>query len=389
MKDILEKINKAALKFLTPLTPQETYAIIVKEAIKLGNVEYGTIHLEQEGRLERVYASLPILYQIIPRKDGNTYKAFNERRIIIDDNIDRLTKIHPQLKQLGIRQSIFIPLSYRNKSIGVFVISTRKKENFNTKEFDALKLFGSMATLAIRKAQLYSETIKALETRDLFIAMAAHELRTPITTIHGYTQLLQRRLSGKNVSESRWIKELSWETQRLILLVNELLEVNRIKEGQLRYVWKECSIKTILQRSIANLSFTHPDRKILLQDRINSSPDIVIGDSDKLIQVFNNILENAAKFSPSSTNIIVSLRVTARHFVVTVKDKGKGIDEQHLSKVFDGFYRKAKDTEQGMGLGLFLAKNIVKIHHGSTNIRSKLNKGTIVEVKLPKRTYGV
>jgi len=134
---------------------------------------------------------------------------------------------------------------------------------FTEKEVNILKLFSSVASLAVIKMRLLNETQKALETRDLFISMAAHEFRTPLTTISGYTQLLYTKLAGANTSESRWIEELIWETSRLTILVNELLAANRIKSGKLQYIWKECSLKEVISRAILAFRFTHRIIKLI------------------------------------------------------------------------------------------------------------------------------
>lgn len=381
--NILEKVNRSAIKFLEPLAPQETYATVVNEAVKLVGAEYGTIMLQQEGELRRVYSSAPVGYITKSRKRANTYKAFTWKKVIVAP-ISEIGRAHPEVKAYGgIKWTIFIPLSYRGQSIGVLSINSRSDEKFNNKELNILKLFGSLASLAIRKTQLYYETQKALETRDLFISIAAHELRTPLTTINGYIQLLGGKLKGKGSAESRWTEELSWEAYRLTQLVNELLEVNRIKSGSLHYVWHECHLKEVIQRAISNLQFSFPNRKVSVMDNAEDDNDVVVGDFDKLIQVIINLLENAAKFSPESSEIVLDLKCSKQYILIRVVDKGNGIHEKELSKVFEDFYRGSDQTTAGMGLGLFLSKNIIAQHHGSIDICSKINRGTTVEVKLP------
>jgi signal transduction histidine kinase len=378
----LEKIYKASLKFLVPLTPEETYSIIVEEAVKLVGAEYGSVILDQEGELVRVYSSSPLAYKTKNRKKGFTYRAFSERKVIMAQ-IEETSKAHPELKEVGIRWTMFIPLSYQSKSIGVLTVNSAKNEQLNKKELKILELFGSMASLAIRKTQLYSETMKALETRDLFISMAAHELRTPITTIYGYAQLLHNKTMDDRSVESRWIDELHTESYRLTLLVNDLLAINRIKAGQLQYVLKECSLKRIIERGVRNFKFNHPYRVVLINDELGKKSDLVVGDFDRLLQVLINLLDNAAKFSPSDSDITINLKFKSPYLILSVTDKGKGISKKELPRVFEGFYKGRDPSKEGMGLGLFLAKNIIDQHHGSISIHSRINKGTTVNIHLP------
>lgn len=382
MDNALEKIYKAGLKFLVPLTAEETYATIVHEAIKLVRGDEGVIFLEEDGSLREAYSSIPNHSTEI-RKRGFTYKAYIKRETFIL-NTKQLVDAHPNIIKTGIKSVIFIPLSYKNKSIGVLVIRSDKEEGFASNEPDILKLFGSMASLAIRKTQLYDEAQKALEVRDLFLSMAAHEFRTPLTTISGYVQLLANKLPGNLNPQSRWVEELSWETNRLTSLVNELLEISRIKGGQFQYIWRECHLLQVLERAIHAFNFNYPNRKLTFKNKLKNNHDVVVGDFDKLLQVVTNLLDNAAKFSSPSEEILISLSMRSPNLIMTVKDLGQGIDSKDLSNIFDGFYRGSNVSGEGMGLGLFLAKSIMAQHRGYISVRSKLNKGTVVEVGLPR-----
>lgn len=386
MDPILKKIHKAAENFLLPLSLEETYTFIVKEAIKLVKAQYGSIFLMEQGRLNRVYASSPVLHQVRVRNRGTTYKTFKTKKAeVIDTKF--LEKIHPQFKRLGVKSIISIPLVNQSKSVGVLSLQSTHSEHFNQETLNVLRLFGSFASLAIRKTQLYDEVTKALEARDLFISMAAHELRTPITTISGYTQLLSTKLSGSDAPESRWVEELLIETTRLTSLVNELLEVERIKTGQLNYVFHQNSLRRIIERVIANFRLTHPENKIIFNDLLEVN-DIVICDFGKLIQVLDNLLENAAKFSSSEKEILITLKDTKGNFVITVKDQGLGILKKEQKQIFEKFQRGSNQSKEGMGLGLFLVKNILAQHHGDIKINSNENKGTMIEIKLPKMSKG-
>lgn len=380
---ILEKINRAGLNFLTPLSLDLTYKKITAEAVKLLQASFGSLFLVDDGKLIRkaIYPPSSKL-EFEPRKRGFTYRSYAEQKTFVI-NKKNLVLLHPELEGQNYKSAICIPISYHLKSIGSLTLFSQSEHKFSQKELTLLKAFGSYATLAIRKAQLGEDVKRALQTRDLFISIAAHELRTPITTIHGYTQLLQKKLSQTNTQESRWANELSWEVQRLISLVNELLEVNRIKEGQLQYVWKENSLKEIVKKIISNFSFSYPNRKLVFEDKLNSKPDIVVCDFNKMVQAIGNILDNAAKFSPSNTEITVTLKGTNNHASVAVADKGKGIAENDLSKIFERFYKKANSSHEGIGLGLYLTKNIIYMHRGIIKIKSKLHKGTTVQIVLP------
>lgn len=383
VENILENIYKAGLKFLVPLTLTETYTLIVQEALKLVKGEMGSILLERHGNLERVYASSSTLYLIKPRNRGFLYSVFKTRKPLILTSEDILS-VHPEIKQARIRSDIAIPLSYRNKPIGVLTILSRKDKYFTERDLNILKFFGPLASLAIRKTQLYNETRIALELRDIFISMAAHELRTPLTSVNGYVQLLHSKLSGSNSVESRWVEQLSWETYRLTQLVNELLEINRIKSGKFQYIWKECSLREIINRAMSTFKFSYPQRKIVFKDELGTIPDRVVGEYNKLLQVITNLVDNAVKFSPADSEVTLALSHKGLNLILTISDLGIGIPKKDLSKIFDGYHQGSNVTREGLGLGLFLVNDVIKRHRGSLKVKSKLNRGTTVIVILPR-----
>lgn len=382
--DILERINRSALRFLEPLTPESTYTTIIEEALKLVSGDEGYIALGKKEELSIVSAYPQTLMSLKMRKRGFSYKAFSKRKAFVT-YLEDYKDIHPELVEAGIQSTIFIPISYRNQSIGVMnIMSRRRSKRFSEKELSVLKLFGSLASLAIRKTQLYNETKLALEMRDLFLSMAAHEFRTPVTTIGGYAQMLKLKIK-QEVVEKRWVEEIYREAQRLTRLVNELLEVNRMRTGQLQYHWQECNLYKLINEAVELFKISHPEREISFREEIGEEPDI-IGDYDKLMQVMTNILDNAAKFSAINQHVILLLKKNNGELILKIRDFGRGMIEKDQDKVFEGYYRGSGNTKEGMGLGLYISRQIIEEHKGKIKIKSKLNKGTTVEIRFPRRS---
>lgn len=378
--EIIEQINRASARFLQPLSQEEAFEAIIEEALELVKGDIGYIALNEKGDLKIKYAYPYSLGSLKMRKRGFSYRAFKKRIAYVTYAKD-FEDIHPELIELGIQSTIFIPLSNSGRSIGVMnVMSKSPDKKFSKRELSILKLFGSMVSLVIHKAQLYTEIKSALESRDLFLSMAAHELRTPTTTISGYAQLLKNKIiSG---AEKRWVDEIYKELQRLTRLVNELLEVNRIRLGQFQYHWRECNLSNILDEVVDLFKVSHPARQIRLEKDVSGS-SLIIGDRDKIMQVLINVLDNALKFSSVKTEVEVSLKSKKEQLVIQIKDQGHGIAKKDLTKVFEGFYQGANPKE-GMGLGLYLSYQIVKKHKGEMHIQSKINKGTKVEIIFPR-----
>lgn len=383
MKNPLELISKFALKLLAPLPANETYKLIVSEALRLVGGEYGHIVLRESKQFKRVFTTSPIPYTSPVRQKANSFRAYSKKQILVVP-ASKASKAHPEVEKLKIKYTILIPLSYKNQSVGVLIIASKNDIVLSKHDLTILRLFGSMASLAIRKTQLYEETKTSLEARDHFISMAAHELKTPLTSVSGYIQLLYSKLANADTSESRWIEQLYQESRRLQNLVSELLEINRIRSGEFNYALGVCNLRKILEDVKKIIRFSSPDREIIFQDRLNDLPDNIIADHDKILQVFTNLIDNAVKFSPASSTIKIVLDFKDNDFIVSIKDEGIGIPKDEVEKIFEGYKQGSGHNREGMGLGLFLVKNILTRLNGSIKVRSRVGIGTTMEIRLPK-----
>lgn len=309
-------------------------------------------------------------------------KRFTERW---QKGASRISEEHKLVRKLGMRSFMFVPLKSRNKIIGVLtLITSGKKFSYTEADVVLAQELANRAGMAVDNALLFMETQEALRLRDLFIAMAAHELRTPLTTISGYIQLLHQKFKGVQTQEGRWVEDLVYESSRLTKLVNELLEVNRIKIGKFEFVWQECSLNAVIMRAIAEFHFTHPKREVIFQSKVAEDKDMVIGDFNKLLQLLVNLLDNAAKFSAPDSEISLGLDSKNKYFCLIVSDQGRGIAKRDLPGIFEKFHKGSDHTKEGIGLGLFLARIITSEHRGEIEIESEVNKGTEVRVLLPK-----
>lgn len=361
---------------------------------------------EEDGKLHRVAARHAnpdpeqekmakeiLLYPADPRNKQGIYDAARTGKPVYirhftQNWLNKASQMPGERKlanKLGLKSLMFVPLKSRNKVIGVLSLFSSAK-NFLYSETDVIlaQELANRAGTAVDNARLFLQSQEALKLRDLFISMAAHELRTPLTTISGYIQLLHSRFKGANTKEARWVDDLAYESSRLTKLVNELLEVNRIKTGQFEFSWTECSLKEVVMRAISDFRFTYPRHQIILQDRIVDGKDMVIGDFNKLLQLIINLLDNAAKFSFPESKIVIRLRSKVHHLYLSIKDQGRGISKKDLPEIFEKFQKGGDHTEEGIGLGLFLAKIITKAHRGKIKIYSKENMGTTVDIILPK-----
>jgi signal transduction histidine kinase len=381
----LRKLNKTAIALLENIELQPLYEAIIKEGCKLVDSRYGTIYLESKDMLERVYSTVPQNLQVQIRKNGFTYKAFKTKKVRFI-SIEKISPIHREIRDFDVKSVILIPICYRDKCFGVISLDSYKHE-IEEKELVALDLFGSMATLAINQSTQYEKMIAAVEQRDLLISLTAHEFRTPLTTINGYAQLLIRKLQNAPVAIKEYVNELYSETNRLISLTNDLLDMSRMRTGKMVYSLEECYIGDILERAITRFKFAFPNHK-LYYSITQKDKSHFIADFDKLLQVFTNILDNAGKFTPPEKGITLTLERLSKHWMITITDTGRGISPNDQSKIFTGFYKgKNSDETQGMGLGLFIAKSIIDAHQGKISVHSEIGAGTTFTITLPHIRY--
>lgn len=356
----------------------------MREALSLTQATEGTLYLLKRGALVSVYSSVNAKNRVIPRLDGYTYECLRTGKMrVVDTKMLKVTQ--PKVLESGMKSVVMIPLSHHKKNIGVLTLRSKKVRHFTLGRLDALKVFSSVISLAIQKNLLNTETMDALKTRDLFISMAAHELRTPTTTIKGYTEMMQRRILKKEPIPDKWVEILAAETLRLNNLLMELLQINQIKTGQFKYEMKNNSLRGVINRVIASIKMTHPDRKIVFDDQLEKHNDMLYSDFDKIMQSIINLVNNSIKFSPKTSTITIMLRHLEGHFKIAVKDEGKGIEKKDIPHIFEGFYKGQNNANGGMGLGLFLTEIFIQRHNGFISLKTKLGKGTIMEINLPSK----
>lgn len=376
----LRKVQRAAVKMMEPLDSSSLYEVCTKQALKLSGADYGSLFLEKNGKLRRKYSNLPLKYRLKPRKNGYTYTAFKEGKIK-SINMHTIGRIHPNAdKKFG--STIFIPLVYQRKRIGVISLDSVKEKKYSIETKNMLKLFGTLTALAIRNIELYESSQLALQTRELFMSTAAHEIKTPIAVIQAYSELMKKRLSNGESVEAKWVEAIYANNKKLQRLINDLFSVSQMRMGIFKYRFVMKNIATLASKVAADLSVSSK-REIIFANKIEGEALARI-DSEKMELALNNVISNAVKYSPEGTRIKIILKKDKGNcYIISVIDTGKGIPKKDLPHVFDKFYQ-GHDISKGMGLGLFLCKEIVEAHDGEIKITSKVNGGTKVNIYLPQ-----
>ncbi|MFA6250046.1 MAG: GAF domain-containing protein [Candidatus Shapirobacteria bacterium] len=225
---MFEKIYSSSLKFLFPLSPAATYKTVVNEAVQLVGGKYGSLFLERSGRLKRMHASDPILYKIKPREHGVTQTVYETGKMIIRAS-SKLIESHSWFKNAKIGDDLNLPLTYNGITLGVLSIIAKPNKKFTKSQVETLKLFSPLAMIAIRKALLHEELQKAFDSRELFISLAAHELKAPLTVVYTETQLIAKSLKNNHHISQEKIQRLLSAEMRLnkLFLTSSMLTVSK------------------------------------------------------------------------------------------------------------------------------------------------------------------
>lgn len=224
------------------------------------------------------------------------------------------------------------------------------------------------------------------ERKDDFVNMASHELKTPITSIKLFIDVLQRHLQKVNDAQGTKILEnINKQTERLQTLVNDLLDVSRLQTGKLTFTKEIFRIDELIEEIIATIQSTIKKQVLTFAEKHKIS---VYADRFRIYQVLTNLIDNAAKYSKEGKEIIVRLSKKDTNAIVSVQDFGIGIAQDQQKKIFERLYQVndiKEKTFPGFGMGLYISKEIINRHNGSIWVDSEKNKGSIFYFTLPSR----
>lgn len=229
--------------------------------------------------------------------------------------------------------------------------------------------------------------LKELEERkDDFVNMASHELKTPITSMKLYLDMLLKQ--GKLHNDPKlhnMMKAVKAQTEKLQALVGDLLDVSRLQTGKLTFTTEEFDLDKLIAETVDSLKSTTRKQKLVYSKK---APLIVAGDRFRIYQVVTNLITNAVKYSAEGTDIIIKLKKEGKKAIVSVRDQGIGIPKEQQKRVFDRLYQVSDSKEKsfpGLGMGLYIAKAIIKKHKGDIWVESSEGKGSTFYFSLPLR----
>jgi signal transduction histidine kinase/DNA-binding response OmpR family regulator len=223
---------------------------------------------------------------------------------------------------------------------------------------------------------------QAVRKKDEFISIASHELKTPLTTIKAYIQLLDRAIGAEDPTRM-YVERTLVQVSKLDNLIVDLLDLSKIESGKLKFNRKVFNFGSTLSGAIEMIRQTYPDYRVALK----GSADVELyGDEMRIEQVLTNYLTNAVKYSPDNKEIQIEVKIeNNQRLCVRVRDFGIGIQKDHQSNIFHKFYRveEAANRFQGLGIGLYICAEIIRRHEGAYGVDSEPGQGSVFYFSIP------
>jgi|GEM_PF-712087 len=292
------------------------------------------------------------------------------------------------LRLLGFSSYMCVPMRARDRTLGAITfVLANAQHRYGSEDLHLAEELAYRAALAVDNTRLYREAQEAVQLRDIFLSVASHELKTPLTSLMGQAQLVERRMLQTGLlqeRDQRSLRVVVEQAGRLRKMIDALLDISRIQTGQLAIEHTSVDLLALVRQVIEEVQMETDRHTIVYQP-----PDetlLVEGDRLRLEQVFQNLLQNAIKYSPAGGAVTVQIRRCGALLCVDVVDQGLGIPASALPQLFQRFYRATNADDHhisGLGVGLYVVKEIVTLHGGTVAVASQEGQGSTFTVCLP------
>lgn len=341
----------------------------------------------------------------MPRNTAVFHSTFSGEGIVRVDDITKDPRYGKNDPYFGMPEGHLPVVSYlalpvRSKTgevIGGLFFGHSKPAVFTQEAEDLVSGVAAQASVAIDNARLFEDLVKANKEnerllaqaqesdrkKDEFMGIASHELKTPLTSMKAYSQLMvNASKAGEFENLPKYAVKVEEGVGRLERLVNDLLDVSRIHSGKLQMDFTEFDFVTLLKSTVENIFLVSPQFKIITD---HPSSVVVKADKERLEQVLVNLLTNAIKYSPGKNRIDVTVKSENDKLIVTVKDYGIGIPKDKIAKIFTRFYRVDDKSMRfsGLGIGLYISAEIISRHGGSIYVDSEVGQGSSFTFSIP------
>jgi signal transduction histidine kinase len=300
---------------------------------------------------------------------------------------------HPNYAEVipGMEVQLSVPVRRENRVIGVVALESSDPDCFSEEEMALVVRLVDHAAIAIDNARLFQQVQRANQAKTEFIDFVSHELKQPMTSMKGYTDLLKKGIAGQlNDQQAQFLDVIRSNVQRMDRLVQDLLDMSRIEAGRVQLETEEVRPSAIAIEAVRSFRQSIEDKEQSLKLDIEPNLPTVEGDRGRLVQVLTNLLSNANKYTPKGGAVAVRVErceLDGQSYVRwVVEDTGVGMTTEEMEKLFTKFFRADNPdvrNVKGTGLGLVITRSLVEMHHGHVHVQSEPGEGSAFSFMIP------
>jgi signal transduction histidine kinase len=358
---------------------QTAFATAVSEVARtvIDHTNLGTLQLGVGGSHPRFTMAAIIVFEVVEGLNKGDEGFFYAQKLVPEFSFTR------SLESCVIEMSIGIPRSLKVDRAKIFSIKEYFMSGFPINAYEEIKNQKNFLFKVTSEQELEIQHEKLVnEKKNEFISIASHEIKTPLTILKAYTQMLVKEKASFDPKLANVIDKLNLQTSKLTALVQQLMDVSQMENGSFGYNMEQVQFNAFLEEVVDLLSQAHGSHTISINVEADSFVNI---DRLRMEQVLTNLLGNAAKYSPLGTQIVVQCKLENGMAIVSVSDSGIGMSGQVLESIFEKFYRDKKvlATHPGLGMGLYITSKIVVDHGGKIWAESSQGEGSKFSFSIP------
>jgi PAS domain S-box-containing protein len=296
------------------------------------------------------------------------------------------------LEGLNAVSLMCVPLRARGRLVGaLLLVASNGRRPYDADDLEVAREVGDRAGLAVDNAQLYQDARSALHARDDVLGVVSHDLGNPLQAIFIGLEALERargQAPGSNAprgGSEYYLSAIRRSAELMQRLIHELLEVRRMEEGHLALEPRRRALQPLVREA---LQLIEPLARVKSVELLNEIDDetspVVTVDGDRILQVLSNLVGNAVKHTPEGGQVSIRASLQPDQVEISVQDTGPGIPPEHLDQIFERFWRAEKTGGKGIGLGLAIARGIVRAHGGRVWAESEVGRGSTFRFTIPR-----
>lgn len=380
----LQAVTDVALAHLSLDELLDELLLRIREALRADTAAF--LLLEETGKELVARAAKGIEEEVergvrIPMGKGFAGRIAANRHPVVLDDVDHADVLNPILREKGIKSLLGVPLITHGRVLGVLHVGTLTPRLFTDEDVDLLEVVAQRAAVAIDRSLAHEQVVRLTHLQRDFVALAAHELRTPATTVYGLAATLARRELPEETAKEV-LETLYSQAERMSRLVEQLLDMSRLDAASIEVAPELLVLKPELQE-IVRLNAAGREADVIIE---TPQTEKVVVDRSVLERVVGNLVTNALRYGEPPVRVVA--QQTDTHLRISVADNGQGVEPQFVPQLFDRFQRsdRSRQRDTGAGLGLAIARAYARAHGGDLLYHPHDEGGTLFELVLPRTT---